>query len=362
MNLLFTYNYVYLIMSVCNIYKSQGNKPVFYTFSEYMNDLVVNINNDGMSIAQPSRFLCLKLKSIENINVFLQNYYEDACCTLRDTNVDTNVENYRKYLLGGLINGLINKGFIDADAINNIACEDIDLFGDGTIDGMKYDEIICYLNPSTSNNRSLILDTDRVRTINKISTPDNPKYIAGYDREADRIDGIDYVSQLNELDAEGNFNSPQFPLCTISDPNSNSANESFFEFNAVIVLYDITLGKDDNSPIENIPLGIYINPNPIKKYVNNNDIYNQGTSYALRIAMRFATTYDGRMFIEDTNAYDETRDISSLVSVADRLSKAIDQMFEMTRKFNEYIDKTHDMITAIKNSASTTKWQTYNNY
>ena len=65
-------------MSVCNIYKSPGEftKPVFYTFSEYMNDLVVNINNDGMSIAQPSRFLCLKLKSTENINVFLQNYYE----------------------------------------------------------------------------------------------------------------------------------------------------------------------------------------------------------------------------------------------------------------------------------------------
>lgn len=358
-------------MSVCNIYKSPAGapgeftKPVFYTFSEYMNDLVVNINNDGMSIAQPSRFLCLKLKSTENINVFLQNYYEDACCTLRDTNVDTNAENYRKYLLGGLINGLVNKGFIDADAINNIACEDIDLFGDGTIDGMKYDEIICYLNPSTSNNRSLILDTDRVRAIDKSSISADPKYIVGYSREADRIDdvdkggNIDYKSQIKQ-DAEGRW--PQFPLCTISDPNSNSANESFFEFNAVIVLYDITLGKDDNSPIENIPLGIYINPNPIKKYVNNNVIYNQGTSYALRIAMRFATTYDGRMFIEDTNAYDETRDISSLVSVADRLSKAIDQMFEMTRKFNEYTDKTRDMITAIKNSASTTKWQTYNNY
>ena len=112
-------------MSVCNIYKSQGNKPVFYTFSEYMNDLVVNINNDGMSIARPSRFLCLKLKSTENINVFLQNYYEDACCTLRDTIVDTNVENYRKYLLGGLIHGLKEKRFIDETAINNIVCEDI---------------------------------------------------------------------------------------------------------------------------------------------------------------------------------------------------------------------------------------------
>ena len=64
-------------MSVCNIYKSQGNKPVFYTFSEYMNDLVVNINNDGMSIARPSRFLCLKLveDKIKDINIFLQNYY-----------------------------------------------------------------------------------------------------------------------------------------------------------------------------------------------------------------------------------------------------------------------------------------------
>ena len=346
-------------MSVCNIYKSQGNKPVFYTFSEYMNDLVVNINNDGMSIARPSRFLCIKLdeEKINGINVFLQNYYEDACCTLRDTSVDTNVDNYRKYLLGGLIHGLINKGFIDADAINNIACEDIDLFGDGTIDGMKYDEIICYLNPSTSNNRSLILDMDRTRAIDKSSISADPQYIAGYSRGEDRVEGDEFYKSQIKQDAEGGW--PQFPLCTISDPNSNSANESFFEFNAVIVLYDITLGKDDNSPIENIPLGIYINPNPIIKYVNNNDIYNQGTSYALRIAMRFATTYDGRMFIEDTNAYDETRDISSLVSVADRLSKAIDQMFEMTRKFNKYTETTSDMITAIKNSASTTKWQTY---
>ena len=342
-------------MSVCNIYKSQGNKPVFYTFSEYMNDLVVNINNDGMSIARPSRFLCIKLKSIENINKFLQNYYEDACCTLRDTNV----ENYRKYLLGGLIRGLKEKGFIDAADINNVACEDIDLFGDGTIDGMKYDEILCYLNPSTSNNRSLNLDEADVRIINKSSTPGNPQYITGYGRPADRIEGIDYVSQLNN---------DKFPLCTIGNPNSNSANVTSFEFNAVIVLYDITLGKDDNNPIENIPLGIYINPNTITKYVNNNDIYNQGTSYALRIAMRFATTYDGSIYIEDTNAYDETRDISSLVSVADRLSRTIDQMFEMTRKFNDYTNATRDMLTSIKNSASTSSWKsygdskTYNNY
>ena len=354
-------------MSVCNIYKSQGNKPVFYTFSEYMNDLVVNINNDGMSIAQPSRFLCLNIK-LENeegvgINVFLQNYYEDACCTLRDTK-DTNAEDYRKYLLGGLIRGLKEKGFfIDETSINNIACEDIDLFGDGTIDGMKYDEILCYLNPSTSNNCSLNLDMSDVRAIDKSSTGGNPLYIAGYSRSEDRIDDIDkggtinYKSQLNELDSEGRL--PQFPLCAISDPNSSSANKPSFEFNAVIVLYDITLGNDDNGPIKNIPLGIYINPNPITKYINNNVIYNQGTSYALRIAMRFATTYDGRMFIEDTNAYDETRDISSLVSVADRLSKTIDQMFEMTRKFNDYTNATHEMVTAIRNSSYTSKWQTY---
>ena len=356
-------------MSVCNIYKSPGEftKPVFYTFSDYMNDLVVNINNDGMSIARPSRFLCIKLdeEKINGINVFLQNYYEDACCTLRDTK-DTNAEDYRKYLLGGLIRGLKEKRFfIDETSINNIACEDIDLFGDGTIDGMKYDEIICYLNPSTSNNRSLNLDMSNVRTIDKSSTGGNPLYIAGYSSDENRIDDIDnggtinYKSQLNELDAEGNFNSHQFPLCTISDPNSNSANESSFEFNAVIVLYDITLGKDDNSPIENIPLGIYINPNPIKKYINNNVIYNQGTSYALRIAMRFATTYDGSIYVEDTNAYDETRDISSLVSVADRLSKTIDQMFEMTRKFNDYTNATHEMVTAIRNSSYMSKWQTY---
>lgn len=352
-------------MSVCNIYKSpvdasgEFTKPVFYTFSEYMNDLVVNINNDGMSIARPSRFLCLKLKdiknNIENINKFLQNYYEDACCTLRDTNV----ENYRKYLLGGLIRGLKEKGFIDATDINNVACEDIDLFGDGTIDGMKYDEILCYLNPSTSNNRSLNLDEADARIINKSSTPENPQYIAGYSREADRIEGIDYVSQLNN---------DKFPLCTIGNPNSNSANVTSFEFNAIIVLYDITLGKDDNDLIENIPLGIYINPNTITKYVNNNDIYNQGTSYALRIVMRFATTYDGSIYIEDTNAYDETRDISSLVSVADRLSRTIDQMFEMTRKFNDYTNATRDMLTSIRNSASASSWKsygdskTYNNY
>ena len=224
---------------------------------------------------------------------------------------------------------------------------------------MKYDEILCYLNPSTSNNYSLNLDEADARIINKSSTPENPQYIAGYSREADRIEGIDYVSLLNN---------DKFPLCTIGDPNSNSSNITSFEFNAIIVLYDVTLGKEDNSPIENIPLGIYINPNTITKYVNNNDIYNQGTSYALRIAMRFATTYDGSIYIEDTNTYDETRDISSLVSVADRLSKTIDQMFEMTRKFNDYTNATRDILTAIRNSASTSNWKsygdskTYNNY
>ena len=84
--------------------------------------------------------------------------------------------------------------------------------------------------------------------------------------------------------------------------------------------------------------------------------------------MRFATTYDGSIYVEDTNAYDETRDINSLVSVADRLSKAIDQMFEMMHKFDDYSKATQDMVTAIKNSASMSNWKsygdskTYNNY
>ena len=74
-------------------------------------------------------------------------------------------------------------------------------------------------------------------------------------------------------------------------------------------------------------------------------------------------------FLKELNkAYDETRDISSLVSVADRLSRTIDQMFEMTRKFNDYTNATRDMLTSIKNSASTSSWKsygdskTYNNY
>ena len=82
----------------------------------------------------------------------------------------------------------------------------------------------------------------------------------------------------------------------------------------------------------------------------------------------FQRTPDGSIYINDTNAYDETRDISSLVSVADRLSRTIDQMFEMTRKFNDYTNATRDMLTSIKNSASTSSWKsygdskTYNNY
>ena len=79
---------------------------------------------------------------------------------------------------------------------------------------------------------------------------------------------------------------------TTNDLTSVDADANKFEFNAVIVCYDLVDINGEYQGFE-IPMGLYFTgfdtdhyTNTFTKYVKNHEIYNQGTSYTLRICTR----------------------------------------------------------------------------
>lgn len=313
-------------MSVCNIFKPTEG-PVFYTFSEYNNDLINNINNNSDVSATPSSFICLNITDTSNLVEKIQNY-ENAAVTLRDENITGKTgDNYKKYLLGGLLNAI---GYTDEP----IAKGDIDVFGDDTIDGMKYNEILCYLGPdadatsvATRGSEMLSIDVDGT--------------FKGYEGK-ELPEGCTSV-------VSGTYEFPDVEINESSDATSNPE----FTFNSVIVMYEI-------SGVE-VPMGIYISPTPIQKIVSSTDIYSQGASYVLRIGMRFASTFDGSIYVKDTDITDSTRDVTTLISLLDKMNKTISEFQNMAKKYQEYSRFMNDRITALINSyINRGEWWQYN--
>ena len=172
--------------------------------------------------------------------------------------------------------------------------------------------MVCYLEPSDNFN-SIIEKSDEFISYN----PDNTN-LCGYDVE-------DTVS------------TPEIYKYNITETTPGSTAD-YNEFNSIIVFF-----KRDNI---DIPLGIYILPaddEPIKKYTSAEDAYGQGTSYSLKISMRFASSKLCSTVIPDSTVGDEV----SFLSVLDKMNIAIDKMMEMTSKFNDYSNTYREKIDLL---------------
>ena len=230
-------------MGIVNRYENIGKKAKFYTFSEYNNEvasrLIYNTNSTEFS------FLCCTLSDYTDLVKKLE-HYENITCNLRS-------KGYDEYYTGALIQTL------GIETESKFFCKkDISIFRDEEIDGINYAEMVCYLEPSDNFN-SIIEKSDEFISYN----PDNTN-LCGYDEE-DTITSTPEIYKYNIAE---------------TTPGSTA---DYNEFNSIIVFF-----KRDNI---DIPLGIYILPadaEPIKKYTSAEDAYGQGTSYSLKISMRFA--------------------------------------------------------------------------
>ena len=127
-----------------------------------------------------------------------------------------------------------------------------------------------------------------------------------------------------------------------------------FNINTIVVLYDIVRKTSVGDQIihRNIPLGIYftgcldndagIMSNTITKYVSSGQIYNQGTSYGLRICTRFLSSPNST----------EIKDISVNGSAVSEIAPVLEKMGETLIAVEDSIAESSQIQTELKTHLS----------
>lgn len=388
-----------MIQGKCNLLKPVNNLTgTFFSFSQYAQDLTNQYVNPDSYRCLPSKYIAMELdysvidgediseRGKELGNIF-QNYFENACTFLR-VNSEWNPEDSRTLLFQTLQKfGLMTVKKIN----NNSISEEIKHIGDINIysyndneDGIGYNEIYCYipneakcvnylLNESNTSNDTVAYDSSYICGYEG-QTPFNglsynvvekkteegveniyPLYIDSYN------DYFSYsVGQFVQRAAE-NENAPStiktfVPNCLESTYPSDDVQRNYdkFNINTIVVLYDIVrkTSVGDQILYRNIPLGIYftgcldndagIMSNTITKYVNSGQIYNQGTSYGLRICTRFLSSPNST----------EIKDISVNGSAVSEIAPVLEKMGETLIAVEDSIAESSQIQTELKTHLS----------
>lgn len=336
-------------MAVCNLFKElTNNTGNFLLFSQYSEDLTENFLKPSEYHITPSKFIALKCNynnyDNKTLPTLFQNKFENSCAYFRDF-VDENDKDYiwtpevSKNIFWGV---MASNGFLNISS--DLRCEEVMYIGDinmqsyDVYNGMGYSEIYCYIPNEAKRTDCIVKENGSGRTI---TYPND--YIMGF-QESDLRSGMLRI-KLN--DTEKSLSKGL--LYDFSDVRDS--NEKLFEFNTIVVLYDI-LNSNGETLYSDIPMGIYftgileneVMTNTVTKYVSNEDIYNAGTSYGLRICSRFSS---------------QTQE-SKIVSVnsdgsAAELSIALSEMSETITKMNEVISNVHASNVILKESLAAFK-------
>ncbi len=310
-------------MSVCNIYKKlfgdDGKQNSFYCFTEYSDALAGVITDDDHVKVTPSKYILLNLEVTDALANFLQNKYDNITCILRDTKD----KGYKDYYLGTLLN-IMREYDVWTEGTSEsapVCVGDIDIVSTNTIDGSNYTEWMVNVGPTDKKNYNISLN------FSKESVVDKNQYIRGYESEASRASGVAEYGYISSANGEDLY------TCTMTPTTTD---ETEFQFDCVLILMDMEVGGVTYS---NIPMGIYVMPDKITKKISDSTIYGQGTSWGLKVAMRFANTVDGSNAISI-----EEDDQCHFLACIDRLNDTIDMMNAMTKKFNDFYNYTRSLV------------------
>lgn len=263
-------------------------------------------------------------------------------------------------------------------------------------DGVGYNEIYCYIP-----NEAMCMDY----AINKISSEyvKNPfnytdSKIVGWNNEnldANIISynglGWDVSGTTNYFDGIGTINNrfygvgkytddsneEQFvyiPDCLINEISDDTPRivddvegGNSFNFNTIVVLYDIVQKGDNEEQItlyKNIPLGIYFTgafeeytsndttnykmSNEVTKYVTHELVYNQGTSYGLRICTRFLCNPLSTITIETSTV--GSSNVSEIAPVLEKMAETIASAKEIVTQKGEMYQFIKNHLSQFKNN------------
>lgn len=344
-------------------------------------------------------------QNAQSLGKIFQNYFENACTLLRQTATiekpwnpeytrtllfqtlekyklveatrDTQIDYGENVLSGESVSlGAINSGI--SDQIQYIG--DINICSyDDTKDGLGYNEIYVYIP-----NEAKATDYQMSSAYTTYPTAAPAEYISGYSGDDTAYNGLDYVTKCDTEDGNNIYAVGRYDLglskyalvpdCLKIENNNTNENSNdtirlednspleSFDINAIIIFYDIVYKNMDSGEYEkyyNIPLGIYFTGKPvttdetinltniIKKYVYNDEIYNQGTSYGLRICTRYLATPNSTEVIESTATGSVVSEIAPLL---DRMNDTIDAADALLKKDTSIYNMLNEHLALFKNN------------
>ena len=270
-------------------------------------------------------------------------------------------------------------GAVSAISKNIQYIGDINIYSyDDTVGGVGYNEIYCYIP-----NEAKCVDYQLQAVPFEQAYTYPFSYICGYEGQSsynnltwlvdDKSSNKSYIDNDGAINCYGigkytigSYNTATLvPLCLEdngSDDKSRTTNIGTeeepkyvdvdkFDVNTILVLYDIVRKDDDGGQVtvyKNVPLGIYftgcldenlVMSNTVVKYVNSELVYNQGTSYGLRVCTRFLSTPNSTEPIE-VNATG-----SSNVSM---MAPVLEKMGETLMAVEDILDDKDAMYQMIK--------------
>ena len=362
-------------MAVCNLFNNLTNvSGNFMLFSQYVEDITHNYADGDNFKVVPSKFVALnidysKLQKYGNtgddLNIivprFFQNCFENGCAYGRvhyhefytkslflneSYNWDSSIS---RNLFWNLLKqeGLINESDYNDNSkfISEIAYYgDVSMHSYNEHQGMGYNELYCYI-PT---------DAQYVRASFRCTNKDSSKYdtngsptLEGHNIPIGKYPNKYYYNYDFTLGFE-----------SIELEKLPSRNESKYDINTIVVLYDV-LKKNDNvwKPFYScIPMGMYIAgnfdsdnklTNTIVKHTASS--YNTGTAYGLRICTRFTATSSNGILTNSEVIADDTNyvNISQLMT---GMNENLSRMREISKMSYDAASQHAELLSVFKNS------------
>lgn len=335
-------------MAVCNIF-NELNKPTgtFLTFSQYAESMT-NTNQKVI----PSKFVVINIhkENLTNNSIpkILQDYYENGVAVIKNKGLWKN--KYSKDLFWRtMFNHFIENG--DIKYIGDINIQSYEEYG-----GTGYSEIYCYI-PNEAKNLiygSLIPSN----SIEELDNRSNGSYIEGYEKQdlgswGQLTEDIRYDITLEDITVKNYDDVTDNWYDNLIPTGENKVD--LYTFNTIVVLYDV-IDKTNNKVLQNNqPMGIYFTglydesmqeiTNYVTKYISSQEIYDQGTSYGLRICTKHITASSSSI----VNEIQISNDTKS------ELCYALSQMSQSQTKMDEVIDHTYNCVQNYKDLAAVFK-------
>lgn len=327
-------------MAVCNIFEPLKKETgTFLTFSQYTEDLTREHAEGREYRVVPSMFIAFDIDYSDQvkftnglITTYLQHNFENGCAIYRKEMGNDWTPEFSKNLFWGMF---FDK-FSSKQDLRYIG--DINLQSYNEWDGMGYSEIYCYIPNEGCEMKCDMVCSNGFET----KTISNGSTIEGY--TPDEIGGRAVLVEDVTYKVKD----------TYKFENITNVVSKSFNINTIVLLYDVYTG--DEKLYDGIPLGIYFTglidggmTNQITKYVSNEDIYNSGTSYGLRVCSRFtANPTNGNLTIQNVtmedNSYSELSRVLSQISISqNKMDEILDRNYIETQNYK-------DLLAIFKNS------------